>query len=105
MASLSSMRAFRPASNDGHRTALDGFAGLAGVDLGCLYRDHRGLLLAVVQACRYPMGYRDSQRLYPLGYSFLVLASQRGPARPAGECSPAHQSYTPRGITDFSTTV
>jgi hypothetical protein len=43
-----------------HRTAFGGSGELAGVDLGCLYTDHRGLLLAVVEACRYPAGDRDS---------------------------------------------
>jgi len=49
MASMSGMPAARLVYGGDHRAAFDGFGEPARVDLGSLYRDHRSLLLAVVQ--------------------------------------------------------
>jgi hypothetical protein len=49
MASMSGMPAARLVYGGDHRAAFDGFGEPTRVDLGSLYRDHRSLLLAVVQ--------------------------------------------------------
>jgi hypothetical protein len=85
----------------GHRTALDGFAGLAGVDLGCLYRDHRGLLLAVVQAADTPGGILTVNTI-PRGYSSQAPRFVTRPRHGRSGMLSRAQGLYPQGYREIS---